>query len=137
MVISANVLMLTGASGHAFFLREMLLAQGIARQVDLARDMDEAMDQIKGDYAYDLVIVGLDDSWEEGLQFGYWCERQALDCPVLILTPPDVTHPIATESTILIKEFPHSLRQFVQDVREVLGGRRRRNAATRRSLQAS
>lgn len=136
-MVSANVLMLTGASGHAFFLREMLLAQGVARQVDLVRDMDEAMAQVKGDHSYDLVIVGLDDSWEEGLQLGYWCQRQALDCPVLILTPPDVTHPTPAESTILIKEFPQSLRQFVQEVREVLGRRRSGNATTRRSLQAS
>jgi DNA-binding NtrC family response regulator len=136
-MVSANVLMLTGASGHAFFLREMLLTQGVARQVDLVRDMDEAMAQVKSDHSYDLVIVGLDDSWEEGLQLGYWCQRQALDCPVLILTPPDVTHSAPSESTILFKEFPQSLREFVQEVREVLGGRRSGNATSRPSLQTS
>ena len=90
---NTRIMILEGASGHAFFLKEILLAEGLANQVDLVSSVAEAIERLQVPNAYDLVIINLVETWEKGLQLGFWlCEQPHL-YPTLLIVPQDIDYP--------------------------------------------
>lgn len=120
MIDAAAVMILEGVSGHAFFFQEILLTQNLAQRVDLVSCIDDAMQCMKRQGPYDLVIIDLEENWEEGLRFGYECTECAKSSWVLILVPPDTSAALNNRSHYIIKPKPTSLRDFATLVHGIL-----------------
>lgn len=118
---TTRVLILEGASGHAFFLKEILLAEGVANQVDLVSSVALAIDRLRVTTAYDLVIINLVETWEQGLELGFWLCEQSFLYPTLLILPQDIDQPLLVKPTpITILTAPISLREFVNAARAAL-----------------
>ena len=116
-----RILILEGASGHAFFLKEILLAEGLANQVDLVSSVAQAIELLQPSDAYDLVIINLVETWEKGLQLGFWLCEQSHLYPTLLIVPQDIDHPRLVKPTpISILTAPISLKEFVNAARAAL-----------------
>ena len=72
------VLMLEGSNGQAFFLKETLLAEGLADRVDLISRADQTVDVMQPANPYDLVVINLAEAWEQGIQLAICLGQQAL-----------------------------------------------------------
>ena len=119
-MVHARILILEGASGHAFFLKQTLLAEGLAHQVDLVSTAPLAIDRLLS-ASYDLVIINLVEAWEQGLQLGFWLCEQSFLYPTILIVPPDIDQPLLVKSTpVTVLTAPISLKEFVNATRAAL-----------------
>jgi hypothetical protein len=112
--------MLEGSSGHAFFLKETLLADGLADQVDLISRAEQSIDVMQPVNPYDLVVINLAEAWEQGIQMAYCLSRQAVTCPIVLIVASDSTPPLPARGRFITLFTPLSLRGFSRGVRAAL-----------------
>ena len=115
-----RVLMLEGSNGHAFFLKETLLADGLADQVDLISRAEQAVDLIEPSNCYDLIVINLAEAWEQGLNMAHCLSRQAVTCPIILIVASDSTPPLPARGRFIVLFTPVSLRGFSRAARAVL-----------------
>ena len=119
----ARVMMLEGSDGFSFFFQETLLEQGVARTVDRVSLAGQAISLIKQSdpcHAYDLIIIDLVESWEEGMQLGYWLNQHGFTCPTILIVPPDTSIAPLQKAHFTAVPAPFSLNDFTARVRQVL-----------------
>jgi len=114
-----RVLMLEGSNGHAFFLKETLLADGLADQVDLISRAEQSVDVMQPANPYDLVVINLAEAWEQGIQLACCLGQLAITCPIVLIVPPDSTPPLPARGRFITLFIPLSLRNFSRGVRAV------------------
>ncbi|MCI0395706.1 MAG: hypothetical protein L0332_25200 [Chloroflexi bacterium] len=116
-----KVMMLEGSSGFSFFLQEALLGQGLADQVVLASRADQAIDLLNQAGPYDLVIIDLVESWEQGMQLGFWLSDQQRPAhKVIIISSPEAVQLPDRNTPFTILCPPLSLQEFTDSVRLAL-----------------
>ncbi len=128
----ARVMMLEGSDGFSFFFQETLLGQGVVKQVDRVSQARQAIALIKQSdpyHAYDLIIIDLVESWEEGMQLGFWLNQQATACPIILIVPPDTSTAPLTKARFTTVLAPFSLKDFTDHVRQVLSAANRNGGA--------
>jgi DNA-binding response OmpR family regulator len=126
-----RVMMLEGSDGFSFFFQETLLEQGVAKQVDrvsLARQAIALLKQSDPLHAYDLIIIDLVESWEEGMQLGFWLNQQSSKYPTILIVPPDTSTESLSRAHITTVSAPFSLNEFTRRVRQVLSAANRDQA---------
>jgi CheY-like chemotaxis protein len=121
MAKEINVVMLAGDNGLSFFLREALLGYGLANRVDAVTSTDEAIDLVEKSEPFCLVIINLGESWEQGIELGFWLKQRPTSCPVILLAPsePVESLPLIGAPFVLLPS-PLSLGDFVTAVRTAL-----------------
>lgn len=108
---------LTGNSGSAFFVQEVLLEKGLAQKVDIVRSVAEAEQLMQQTGGYHLLIVDLAERWQAGMQIGY--EWQHISKPLrLFLLPSGVALP-DLELPNIARARPEKLGEFVALVHEL------------------
>lgn len=113
----ANVMILTGATGYAFFLQETLLGKGLAQKVDIVSSVAEAEQKMQQGDTWHMIIIDLEERWEAGMQIGYeW--YQAPNPLRLFLLPPDMALPCLDLPNI-IRTKPATLAGFVNLIYEL------------------
>jgi DNA-binding NtrC family response regulator len=138
IMTDARVMMLEGSDGFSFFFQETLLEQGVAKQVDrvsLARQAIALIKQSDPYHAYDLIIIDLVESWEEGMQLGFWLNQQSSTCPIILIVPPDTSTAPLTKARFTAVLAPFSLNDFTDQVRQVLSTANRNGDVTIGSSQ--
>lgn len=115
-----RVLMLEGPTGHAFFLKETLLADSLADQVDLISRAEQATSLTQPANPYSLVVINLAEAWEQGLALARCLSRQAVTCPIILIVSPDCTPLLPARGRFIPLFTPISLRGFSRTVRAVL-----------------
>jgi chemotaxis response regulator CheB len=115
-----KVFILEGSGIHSFFFRETLLGQGLAQHVDLATQAEQAVKLIQHSDPYDLLIIDLVESWDEGMQFGFWLNQQCVSCPVMLIIPPETPYPSIKNTSFTVVSAPLSLRDFTEHARSAL-----------------
>jgi hypothetical protein len=115
-----RVLMLEGSNGHAFFLKETLLTDGLADQVDLICRAEQVVELMEPANCYDLVVINLAEAWEQGLALTRCLSRQAVTCPIILIVASDSPPPLPTRGRFITLFIPVSLRGFSQAVRAVM-----------------
>jgi len=120
---NARVMMLEGSGGLSFFFQETLLEHGLAKQVDRVSQAEQAIrliKQMEGSHPYNLVIIDLVESWEEGMQLGFWLNQHPLSCPIILILPPETSAAPLTKAPFVAVSAPFSLNDFTNRVRAVL-----------------
>jgi DNA-binding NtrC family response regulator len=121
MAKNRNVMMLAGANGVSFFLHEALLGYGLVDRVDTVSSTDEAINLIRESEPFSLVVINLGESWEQGMELGFWLKQQPASCPVILITP---TEPVGSLPLIgapfILLPAPLSLDDFIRTVRAAL-----------------
>lgn len=82
-----KALILEGSNGLSFFLHQTLLDDNLVGQVDLVTRSE----QVTGfpDVVYQLIVINLLDTPEQGLKLGAWLSQQGHTCPVIVIAPAD------------------------------------------------
>ena len=119
-MVNRRVLMLEGSNGHAFFLKETLLADGLADEVDLVGRAEQAVALLEPANGYDLVVINLAEAWEQGLALARCLSRQAVTCPIILIVASDSPPPLPARGRFITLFTPLSLRGFSRGVRAVL-----------------
>ncbi len=117
---NARVVMLEGSNGQSFFLKETLLAEGLADHVDLVSRADQAVDLICHASSYDLIVINLVEAWAEGMQLGFWLSQQTPPCPTLLIVPVELDQFLPSTTPFVVLSVPLSLHDFATTVRATL-----------------
>jgi DNA-binding response OmpR family regulator len=113
-------MILEGPNGQSFFFKETLLAEGLAKRVDLVNRACQAIDLIRDTVVYDLIVINLVEAWEQGMQLGLWLSQQTWSCPTILIISSDLDRPIPSNGASMVLSEPLSLREFANSVRVVL-----------------
>jgi hypothetical protein len=110
-------MLLTGNSGSAFFIQQVLLEKGLAQKVDIVRSVAEAEQLMQQSSIYHLLIIDLVERWPAGMQIGY--EWQHISNPLrLFLLPSGVALPDLDLPNIA-RTRPEKLEEFVMLIYEL------------------
>lgn len=115
-----RVLMLEGPNGHAFFLKETMLADGLADEVDLI-GRAEALNEMLAANAYDMVVINLAEAWEQGIQLLYSLSQLFISCPIVLIISPDMAPSLPVQGRYIKLFTPLSLGGFSRGIRAVFG----------------
>lgn len=115
-----KVMILEGANGLAFFLQEALLGEGLTDRVDLVNSAQQAIDLIAQVDAYQLIIIDLNGTWEQGMELGFWLNQRPPTSPVIMIVPPDTSPTRLAKIPFTVLSTPLSLNDFTRNVRQVL-----------------
>ena len=118
-MVNTRVMILEGSNGQSFFLKETLLAEKLAGEVDLVSQADRAIDMI-GHSVYDLVVINLAEAWEQGMQLGFWLSQKPSCCPTILIISTELDRPLPSNGSFIVLSEPLSLRDFADSVRAVL-----------------
>ncbi len=66
------------------------------------------------------MIIDLVESWEEGMQLGFWLNQHPLSCPIILIVPPETSAAPLTKAPFIAIPAPVSLDDFTTRVRTVL-----------------
>jgi len=117
---TTRVLILEGPNGQSFFFKETLLGEGLVDQVDLVGRADQAIELLREDEPYCLVVINLVEAWEQGMQLGLWLSQQGLECPTILIISPELNRPFPFNGVSVLLSEPVSLRDFADTVRNIL-----------------
>jgi hypothetical protein len=86
-MIGPKALILEGSNGLSFFLHQTLLDDELVGRVDLVTQSE----QVTGlpDLLYQLIVINLLDTPEQGLKLSTWLSQQAHCCPVIVIAPAE------------------------------------------------
>lgn len=116
---NTRVMILEGPNGQSFFLKETLLAEKLAGEVDLVSQADQAIDMIHHS-VYDLVVINLTEAWEQGMKLGFWLSQKPSCCPTILIISAELDRPLPSNESFIVLSEPLSLRSFSASVRTVL-----------------
>jgi DNA-binding response OmpR family regulator len=116
---NTRVMILEGQNGQSFFLKETLLAEGLADSVTLVNQANQAIDLLRS-LPYDLVVINLVEAWEQGLRLSFWLSQYDSSCPTILIIPLDLDRALPTNGAFNILTEPLSLRDFAAEVRVIL-----------------
>ena len=117
---TTRVLILEGPHGQSFFFKETLLGEGLVDQVDLVGRADQAIELLREDESYCLVVINLVEAWGQGMQLGLWLSQQDLECPTILIISPELNRPFPFNGVSVLLSEPVSLRDFADTVRNIL-----------------
>ncbi len=117
---SIRAVMLEGSNGQSFFLKEILLTEGLANEVDLVSRAEQAIDLIKTTPVYSLIVINLVETWEQGMQLGFWLSQQPIHYPTILIIPAELEHRLPPHTPFTILSTPLSLQDFTSTVRTAL-----------------
>jgi DNA-binding NtrC family response regulator len=82
-----KALILEGTNGLSFFLHQTLLDDGLVKQVDLVTRSE----QVTGSFhhPFQLIVINLLDTPEQGLKLSTWLNQQPHCCPVIVIAPAE------------------------------------------------
>lgn len=115
-----KVMILEGANGLAFFLQEALLGEGLADRVDLVNSAQQAIDLMAQVDSYQLIIIDLNETWDQGMELGFWLNQRPPTSPVIMIAPPDTSLAQLSKIPFTVLSTPLSLTDFTRNVRQVL-----------------
>lgn len=113
-------MILEGSDGQSFFLKETLLAEGLADRVDLVSRAEQAIAVMDHSNPYNLVVINLVEAWEQGMQLGFWLTQKAATCPVILIVPPESSESVIENAPFMVLSAPLSLHDFTKAVRTAL-----------------
>ena len=116
---STQALILDSSNGLSFFLREILLDQGLVSHVDLVAQAEQAIKKIDGSNPYDLVVINLVDAWEQGTELGAWLSQLPV-CGAIVLIVPAESLPHPFKAPFKAISTPLSLQDFTECVQSAL-----------------
>lgn len=116
---NTHVMILEGSNGQSFFLKETLLAQSLAEDVELVNNADQAISRLK-DEPYDLVVINLVEAWEQGMKLCFWLSERPGLCQTILIISPELNRALPTNGSFVVLTEPVSLREFAERVRSVL-----------------
>jgi len=117
---TTRVLILEGSNGQSFFFKETLLGEGLVDQVDLVGRADQAIELLREDESYCLVVINLVEAWEQGMQLGLWLSQKDLECPTILIISSELERPFPFNGVSVLLTEPVSLRDFANTVRNIL-----------------
>ncbi len=116
---NTRVLILEGPNGQSFFLKETLLAEGLADRIHLISQARQAIDLLRC-LPYDLIVINLVEAWEQGLQLSLWLSQYTSACPTILIIPSDLDRPLPANGSFIILTEPLSLHDFAARARAAL-----------------
>lgn len=82
-----KALILEGSNGLSFFLHQTLLDDRLVGQVDLVTGSEQVTDLFY--HLYQLIVINLLDTPEQGLKLSTWLNQQPHCCPVIVIAPAE------------------------------------------------
>jgi len=113
-----TALMLAGGNGLSFFLQEALIGYGLVNHVDSVSSAAAAIERIGESEPYSLIIIDLDESWEQGMELGVWLKQETISCPIILITSSSPADPPPSlGAPFIVLPAPITLQDFITTVR--------------------
>jgi hypothetical protein len=104
----------------SFFLKEALLGQGLADDVVLVAQANQAVEFFTYCGPYDLVVINLTEAWAQELQLCLWLNQQSQPFTAVVILSPDMSLSAIPNPSFITLYAPLSLHTFTECARQAL-----------------